>query len=198
MSKGVLAVVSGPSGAGKGTVVKALLEGSSDTYLSVSATTRAPREGEEHAKHYYFVSRGAFEDMIKNGELLEYAEYAGNFYGTPKNGIEEQLSMGRNVILEIETQGGRQVKRNMPECVLIFLTSPTVEEIERRLRKRATETEESIARRLEIAKTEYKNIDNYDYIVINGEVEAAVNEINAILLAERCRTQNRKHDIEIF
>lgn len=196
MSKGVLAVVSGPSGAGKGTVVKAFMEKNSDTYLSISATTRLPREGEEHGKHYFFVSRDEFEDMIKRGELLEYAEYAGNYYGTPAAGIDRQLDEGRNVILEIEMQGGKKVRAAREDCVLVFLTTPTAGELERRLRKRSTETEDKILKRLEIAKTEYSNIDKYDYIVINGNISDAVEELEAIFKAERCRVRNRQMDIE--
>ncbi|MDR1117252.1 MAG: guanylate kinase [Oscillospiraceae bacterium] len=185
-NNGVLAVVSGPSGAGKGTVVSALINSCGSCFLSVSATTRPPREGEIPGKHYNFVSRDEFEDMIKKGELLEYAEYAGNYYGTPRRDIDLLLSEGKDVILEIDMQGGTMVREKRADAVLIFLTPPLIGDIEKRLRGRNTESEDSIKKRLETARRELSGAGSYDYIVINDSVDMAVEDIRCILRAERC------------
>lgn len=204
--RGILTIISGFSGAGKGTVVKALLAKYPERFrLSVSATTRLPREGEEHGVHYFFRSRDEFEQMIADGQLLEYAQYVTNYYGTPKQYVEEQLSAGHDVILEIEQQGAFQVKKAMPEAILIFLTPPTIEELERRLRGRHTETEEVIASRLAQASIEAENIDLYDYIVINDDVDGCVESLRNLIDGEHKKTclneakiQELQRDLQIY
>ena len=170
MSKGILVVVSGFSGAGKGTVMKRLLEKYDDYALSVSVTTRAPRPGEEDGIAYFFRSREEFEQLIREDALIEYAQYVENYYGTPRSYVEEQLSAGRNVILEIEIQGAMKVKEKIPEALLVFVTPPTVAELEKRLKGRGTETDQVIADRLARAGEEAKGMDQYDYILVNDDV----------------------------
>lgn len=187
--RGILTIISGFSGAGKGTVVKALLAKYPEQFcLSVSATTRGPRNGEQHGIHYFFRSRDEFEQMIAGDELLEYAEYVENYYGTPRKYVEEQLASGQDVILEIEQQGAFKVKKAMPEAVLIFLTPPTIEELERRLRGRNTETEAVIASRMSQAAIEAENIGLYDYIVINDEVDGCVESLKHLIDSEHRKT----------
>jgi guanylate kinase len=187
-SKGLLVVLSGPSGAGKGTVLKALLARNEEVCLSVSATTRPPRPGETDGKEYYFISREKFKQMAEAGEMLESAEYCGNCYGTPAAPIERWNSQGMDVILEIEVQGGAQVKRKRPGSVGIFILPPSLEELERRLRKRGTEPDEVVRRRLEAARREIAEASRYDYVVVNDAVEDAAEQIREILHAEKCRT----------
>ena len=167
MSKGILVVVSGFSGAGKGTVMKRLLEKYDDYALSISVTTRNPRPGEEDGREYFFRTREEFEKLIKEDALIEYAQYVENYYGTPRSYVEEQLQAGRNVILEIEIQGAMKVKEKIPEALLVFVTPPTVEELEKRLKGRGTETAQVIAERLARAGEEAKGMDQYDYILVN-------------------------------
>ncbi len=187
--RGILTIISGFSGAGKGTVVKELLAEYPDRFrLSVSATTRPPREGEINGVHYFFRSREEFEQMIAAGQLLEYAQYVDNYYGTPKQYVEEQLEAGYDVILEIEQQGAFLVKEAMPEALLIFLTPPTIEELERRLRGRHTETEEVILSRLAQAAIEAEHIGLYDYIVINDDIQGCVASLNRLIEGEHQRT----------
>ena len=186
MKKGLLIVVSGPAGSGKGTVNAKLLE--SDGYaFSVSATTRAPRPGEVNGKNYWYISREEFEGRIARGEMLEYTEYCGNYYGTPKKETEEALAAGKNMILEIEVEGAMNVKKIYPEAVLIMLLPPSFAVQEARLRGRATETEEKIRARLERTKEELKYLEAYDYLVINREdgVEECAEDIRAIVRAEK-------------
>ncbi|MBE6969615.1 MAG: guanylate kinase [Ruminococcaceae bacterium] len=182
MSKrGKLLVLSGPSGCGKGTVLRALMDGREDMAFSVSATTRAPRPGEVDGREYYFVSRERFMEMVERGELLEHAEFVGNCYGTPKAPVLQQLEAGRHVLLDIEVQGAAQVKKAMPEAVLVFLAPPSLAELERRLRGRGTETEEKIQQRLKTAEYEMSLVGEYDYTVVNDVVTRAAAEVAAIL-----------------
>ena len=185
MSKrGLLVVLSGPSGCGKGTVVRRVLEKSPNTVVSVSMTTRLPRDGEVDGKHYFFCTRAEFEKKIAEGAFLEYAEYAGNYYGTPKAWVEEHRNAGQNVILEIEVQGGKQIIERCPDAVSVFLTSPSMEELERRLRGRGTESEEKIQRRLERAVWELTQVDAYRYLIVNDEVELAADRLIDIMELE--------------
>jgi guanylate kinase len=181
----LLIVISGPSGAGKGTVLSSLLKGCEDTVISVSATTRKPREGEKNGQNYYFLSREEFEELIRSDGILEYAEYCGNLYGTPRRHVEERLQMGINVILEIEVQGAAQVVEKCKGAVTIFLMPPSLAELEARLRGRGTEAEEVIQKRVAAAQQELLAAPNYDYIIINDEVEKAAAEINALITAEK-------------
>ena len=187
MSKGVLAVVSGFSGAGKGTVMKALLKEYDDYALSISVTTRSPRPGEEDGREYFFRTREEVEKMIAEEQLLEYAEYVGNYYGTPRFYVEDMLARGKNVILEIELQGAMQIKQKNPEAVMVFITPPSFEELKNRLIGRGTETEEVINSRLARAAEEAEEMDKYDYIVVNDQVEDCVHRLNQIILSERCK-----------
>lgn len=187
MSKGVLAVVSGFSGAGKGTVMKALLKEYDDYALSISVTTRSPRPGEEDGREYFFRTREEVEKMIAEDQLLEYAEYVGNYYGTPRFYVEDMLARGKNVILEIELQGAMQIKQKNPEAVMIFITPPSFEELKNRLIGRGTETEEVINSRLARAAEEAEEMDKYDYIVVNDQVEDCVHCLHQIILSERCK-----------
>ncbi len=185
--KGMLIVLSGPSGSGKGTIVSRLLQERDDTVLSISMTTRAPRPGEEDGVHYFFVSREEFENMKSLGAFLEYAEYNGNYYGTPESMVRTWLEEGKNVILEIEVQGAEKVMDFRSDLVSIFITIPSMEELERRLRGRATETEDKIRDRLATARRELQRAFRYDYVVVNDEVESAVARINTIIEAEKMR-----------
>lgn len=184
--KGILLIISGPSGAGKGTVVSELKK-TGDYFLSISATTRKPRQNEVDGVHYFFKSREQFEDMIKNNELLEYADFCGNYYGTPVDYINKQTEKNKTVILEIEIQGALQVKKVYPEAVLIFLTPPSMSELEKRLIERGTETSEKIKLRLSRAAEEIDNIGKYDYIVVNDTVKQAADDIECIVRAEKMR-----------
>lgn len=190
-SKGKLVVLSGPSGAGKSTVIGKLLEKRDDISFSVSATTRSPRPGETDGVNYYFKTREEFADMVDKGAFLEHAEYAGNCYGTPRGPVEELLDTGRTVILDIEVQGAFQVKEAMPEAVMVFLAPPSLAELERRLRGRATDAEEKIRIRLETARREYALAGKYDYIVINDIADHAASELDAIITAEKCSAADR-------
>ncbi|MCD8083915.1 MAG: guanylate kinase [Clostridiales bacterium] len=180
--KGLLTVVSGFSGAGKGTLMKRLLEKYPESYaLSVSATTRRPREGEVDGREYFFVSVEEFERMIREDELIEHARYVSNYYGTPRRYVTEQMEAGRDVLLEIEVQGALLVKEKYPDALLLFVTPPSAQELERRLRGRETETEEVIRRRMRQAVTESKAIDCYDSILVNDDLETCVDEMHALL-----------------
>lgn len=183
--KGILMVLSGFSGSGKGTLVKKLLETYDNYALSVSMTTRQPREGERDGIEYFFSTKEAFEQIIKEGGLIEYACYCGNYYGTPKAYVEEQLEKGKDVILEIEIQGALQIKEQFPEALLLFVTPPTIGELEKRLRGRGTETEEVIRKRLLRAGEEADGMDAYDYLVINDDLERCVGEIHSIVNSAR-------------
>ena len=191
MQKGKTFIISGPSGVGKSTVLHELFKGRDDLYFSISATTRDPREGEVDGVHYHFIDVQHFQELIEADALLEYAEYVGNFYGTPKKYVDRAMNEGRDVILDIEVQGALQVKAKRPETVRIFIAPPSWEELERRLSGRGTDSPEKVQKRLLRAKTELQTADVYDYFVINDSVENAVREINAIMLAEHCKPADR-------
>ena len=195
-TRGQLIVLSGPSGVGKSTVISELLSERQDIYFSVSFTTRQPRVGEADGVNYHFVDRAAFERMIANEELLEYAEYVHNYYGTSLKVIREKLDAGIDVLLDIEVQGAAKVRAKCPDAVFIFIVPPSFEELSRRLHRRATDQEEVIQGRLRKAKEEYQEIPNYDYLVVNDKVSDAAAEIIAILTAEDCRTRNRMNFVE--
>ncbi|MDS0524950.1 guanylate kinase [Clostridium sp. SHJSY1] len=193
--KGVLIVISGPSGAGKGTICKALLEKHENLYLSVSATTREPRNGEIHGVNYYFLTKDEFRKKIESNDFLEWAEVYGNYYGTPKSNVEEMLNEGKNVILEIDIQGALRVKENCEDGVFIFILPPSMEELKQRIINRGSETPESLMRRFASAYQEINYISKYNYGVINDKVEDAVKKIENILAAEECRVDRIKDNI---
>ncbi|WP_110112887.1 guanylate kinase [Bacillus sp. CGMCC 1.16541] len=186
--RGLLIVLSGPSGVGKGTVRKALFSQEDiELHYSISATTRKPREGEVNGVDYFFKSREEFEHMIENKKLLEWAEYVGNYYGTPVDYVEQSLSEGRDVFLEIEVQGALQVKEAFPEGLFIFLAPPSLTELKSRIIGRGTESEDLINNRMKVAKEEIEMMDAYDYVVENDQVDRACDRIKAIVTAEHCR-----------
>ena len=191
--KGELIVLSGPSGVGKSTVISELLSSRRDIHFSVSFTTRQPRVGEENGVNYNFVSGEEFQRMIRDGELLEYAEYVGNYYGTSLKVIQDYLQQGIDVLLDIEVQGAAKVREKCPEAVLIFLIPPSLEELSRRLRNRNTDSAEVIAQRLEKSRAECRECVKYDYLVVNDNVISAAQEIQSILEAECCRVKKRIH-----
>lgn len=192
-------MVSGFSGAGKGTIMKELLKRHPDTYaLSISATTRNPRPGETDGVEYFFRTREEFEQMIAEDALIEYAQYVGNYYGTPKAYVEEQLLAGKNVILEIEIQGALKVKEKFPETLLLFVTPPSAEELKNRLVGRGTETMDVVASRLNRANEEAEGIEQYDYLVINDVLEDAVEEVHQIIQNEHYRVSRNETSIEMM
>ena len=178
---GRLTLITGPSGVGKGTLVKGLLERHPEIWLSISATTRAPRGGEVDGEHYFFLSRDAFERQVAGAGFLEWAEFAGNLYGTPRQPVEAQLAAGRPVLLEIELEGARQVRRSFAAGFQIFVEPPSFEELERRIRGRGSDSEDSIARRLERAKVELAAAPEFDAVLVNGELELALAELEQLL-----------------
>ena len=173
-----LIIITGPSGVGKGTVVKQLLGKDKDIWLSVSATTRSPRMGEKEGENYYFISEEKFKDMIDKNEFLEWAQFAGNFYGTPLSTVSEKIEKGFIVLLEIEVEGARQIKEKFPEALSIFLLPPSKEELEKRIRNRGTEKEEAIKSRLSRANYEIASSDKFDYVLTNQNVNETVNEVS--------------------
>lgn len=194
MDKGLLIVLSGPSGCGKGTLVKEMLA-RGDCAVSVSATTRAPRTGEENGKDYFFLTREEFEARIEAGKLLEYAEYCGNYYGTLRDQVEQLRTEGRHVILEIEVQGALQIRARCPEAILVYTLPPSAAELYRRLKKRGTETEEVIAKRIARAAEELPFSVGYDYILLNDALEDAVRDFDAILRIERMKPRFQTEQI---
>ncbi len=193
---GQLIVLSGPSGSGKSTVISKLLSQRENLYFSVSFTTRQPRAGEVDGVNYHFVDTDRFQRMIAAGELLEYAQYVGNYYGTSLKLIQEHLDRGTDVLLDIEVQGAAEVREKCPQAVLIFIVPPSFEELARRLRGRNTDDEEVIQNRLRQAREECRRAAEYDYLVVNDSVPQAVADIEAILRSGECRVQNQMHFIE--
>ena len=194
--EGILIVVSGFSGAGKGTIMKALLERYDNYALSISATTRNPRPGEEEGKAYFFKTTEEFEKMIAKDDLIEYAMYVGNYYGTPKAYVEEQLRAGKDVILEIEIQGALKVKEKFPNTLLLFVTPPSAEELRKRLEGRGTETQKVIDGRMKRAIEEAEYMDQYDYLVVNDELDVCVEEVRHLIQGEHERCFRNQTFIE--
>ncbi|ADI01634.1 MAG TPA: guanylate kinase [Syntrophothermus lipocalidus] len=185
--KGILFVISGPSGVGKGTLKDTLLKQQIDIQYSVSATTRPPRPGEVHGEHYFFLSKDTFCQLVEQGEFLEWALVYDHYYGTPRSFVLENLQKGQDVLLEIDIQGARQIRHQFPEGVFIFIAPPDVQELARRLRKRGKDSIEAIEKRLSSYAEEMAQLQHYDYLVVNDRVEAAAEKLVAIMVAERCR-----------
>ena len=196
---GLLMVISGPSGSGKGTIIGEYLKNAGSTFLSVSATTRHPREGEVDGKNYHFLTEEAFQEKIDNHDMLEWARYCDHYYGTPKSPVEEHLANGDDVILEIDVVGAMNIKRQHPEGVYIFVLPPSLEVLKKRLSARGTETEDVVAQRLKVARGEIAKAGNYDYLVTNGALEEAVDQLRAIVWAEKSKMSRKAEMIdEVF
>ena len=196
--KGMLVVISGFSGAGKGTLMKELIKNYDNYSLSISATTRQPRPGETDGKEYFFVSKERFEEMIRNDELLEYARYVDNYYGTPKAYVESEMEKGKDVILEIEIQGALKIRAKYPDSVLIFIITPSAKELISRLRHRGTESDEVIRKRLERAKLEAVGVEAYDYILINDNLDKTVKHLNYLIQDQHMRASQQLEFLEEF
>ncbi len=194
--RGILFVVSGPSGAGKGTICKALVDNNPNVFLSVSATTRKPRPHEQEGVHYYFIEEAEFMQRIKDGGMLEHAVFCGNYYGTPKHKVDQMLDAGRDVVLEIEVQGAMKVRSKYPEGVYIFVLPPSMHELKNRIMGRGTEPPEVIDERLKTAAWEYGHITKYNYILLNDSIDKAVERFRAIIKAEGCRVERNTEFIE--
>ena len=194
--QGVLIILSGPSGTGKGTICKELLRSYPNLHYSVSATTRAPREGEINGINYWFIAKDEFQTMVENDDLLEWAEVYGNYYGTPKRYVQQQLDSGKDVVLEIDIQGAMQIKQKFPQGVFIYVVPPSLEELADRIYKRGTDAPEVIKKRLSSAAVELASAYNYHYVVVNDSVQAAVSKMEAILIAEHCRIERNGSLIE--
>ncbi len=183
----LLFVVSAPAGCGKDTILNELFKKTDTAGYAVSATTRAPREGEIDGVHYHFLTKEDFSMLIDSGEVLEYTEYCGNYYGTLKRSVDELIGKGKDAVLKIEVEGALNIKKMFPEACLVFILPPSWEELERRLRERGTETEDVIVKRITQAKVEFEWADSYDYLVVNDKLEDAVDDLLAIFRAEKCR-----------
>lgn len=188
MNKGLLFVVSAPSGCGKGTILAEILK-NEKFYYSISSTTRKPRNGEINGVDYNFITDEQFKNLISSNDMLEYADYCGNFYGTPKSMVDKMRCLGKNVILEIDVQGAMNVKKNCSDAILIFIMPPSISELERRLRKRGTETDEVIKRRTNKAIEEISSAHNYDYVIVNNELEKAVEDFKSVISAEEHKSE---------
>ena len=197
-SSGVLVVFSGPSGSGKGTVLAQYFAAHPEAAFSVSATTRAPRPGEVDGVNYHFVTRERFEEMISQGEVLEYTQYGGNYYGSPAGPIREALEQGRDVVLEIEVEGAMQVRERFPEALLVFVLPPSFQELERRLTSRGTETPEQIGGRLAAARRELALAPRYDYLLVNSQVEQAARQLGEIIASAKCVPARNRELLEHF
>lgn len=195
-TNGLLIVLSGPSGAGKGTICQEILRQLPDVNYSVSATTRPPRPGEVDGLHYFFRARENFQDMIEKDELLEWAEFCDNYYGTPRFAVEQAIQAGKDVILEIEIQGALQVKKRFPQGVFVFVVPPSMSVLSERIHKRGTESEEVIQKRLETAIRELEYVTEYDYVVVNDELPMAVDKLKSILVAEKCRVKRKPYEFQ--
>lgn len=198
MKPGLLIVVSGPAGVGKGTVIKKLKELSDGVVLSISATTRTPRPGEVEGVNYFYKTREAFEKMIEERNLIEWVDYCGNYYGTPRDFVCAELEKGNNVVLEIEVQGSLKIRNLFPESILCFIVPPSFDELEKRLRERKTEDDATIERRLERAKTEFTYLNQYDYLIVNDTIDQAAEMLSCIIHAEQMKPANSLDIIESF
>ena len=194
-NRGMLIILSGPSGSGKDTVLSELIQRNEKIQLSVSATTRKPRHGEIDGVHYFFISKEDFETKIHNNEMLEYAEYGDNYYGTPKAPVDSWLNAGKTVILKIEVQGAEKIRKMYPDAISIFILPPSMETLEHRIRKRESEKEDEIVKRLAIAKSELARANEYDYAVVNDVLDVVLGDIAAIIRAEKLRYKNMKNII---
>lgn len=194
--KGILLVVSGFAGSGKGTIMKELISKYDNYALSISATTRKPREGEQEGVHYFFKTKEEFEQMIEKGEFLEYANYVGNYYGTPRAYVEQQLNSGKDVILEIEVQGGLNVRKIYPDAMLVFVLPPNVAEIRNRLKKRGTESDDVILKRMERGSEEAEIIGQYDYLMINDNLDECVRRLHYTVQSARCAVKRNLDFVE--
>jgi guanylate kinase len=194
--QGILIVLSGPSGTGKGTICKELLQNYPELHYSISATTRAPRAAEIDGVNYWFTLKDAFEDMVKKGELLEWAEVYGNYYGTPRRYVDDMLQSGKDVVLEIDTQGAMKVKANFPQGVYIYIVPPSIQELASRIQKRGSESPDAIKKRLSCVHDELSFAYQYNYIVVNDEVAKATEKIAAIIKAEKCSIERSADLIE--
>ena len=195
-TRGLLVVVSGPSGVGKGTIMRPFTERNKNIKYSISATTRAPRPGEVDGVSYHFVTKEQFENFIENDEMLEYARYGGNYYGTPRFAVERNLAAGLDVVLEIEVKGAQQVRRRCPEAVSVFILPPSFEELSNRLHGRGTENEEKIMERLDIARSEMNLAYDYDFVLVNDEIDEAVRRLEGIIEAAKAMPKYMKDFID--
>lgn len=193
---GLLIVISGPSGAGKGTLCNLIKKEFPNIYYSISATTRSPRQGERHGVDYLFMSKEEFLELRDANGFLEWAEVYGNYYGTPRSKVEENIAQGRDVILEIDIQGALNVKKQYPEGVFIFIVPPSIKELKRRIENRGQDSPEDISKRLKSAHTELAYVSEYDYVIVNDKIETAIAKLKSIIIAEKCRPQRRKIKFE--